>query len=72
MNKMAAPTGQHGKYLFWPQLLNRLSDFHAVFTGALYALTREIGATVPLKNVDSSNINKRLYVLYCNFVSVNL
>ena len=35
MNKMAAPTGQHGKYLFWLQLLNRLSDFHTVFTDDL-------------------------------------
>ena len=32
MNKMAVPTGQHGKY--W-QLLNRLSDFHTVFTDDL-------------------------------------
>ena len=35
MNKMAAPTGQHGKYLFWLQLLNWLSDFHTVFTDDL-------------------------------------
>ena len=35
MNKMAAPTGQHGKYLLWLQLLNRLSDFHTVFTDDL-------------------------------------
>ena len=35
MNKMAAPTGQHGEYLFWLQLLNRLSDFHTVFTDDL-------------------------------------
>ena len=35
MNKMAAPIGQHGIYLFWLQLLNHLSDFHAVFTDGL-------------------------------------
>ena len=35
MNKMATPTGQHGKYLFWLQLLNHLSDFHTVFTDDL-------------------------------------
>ena len=40
--------GQHGKYLFWPQLLNRSSNFHAVLTNALRnkspidALTKEI------------------------------
>ena len=35
MNKMAAPIGQHGKYLFWIQPLNRFSDFHTVFTDGL-------------------------------------
>ena len=35
INKMAAPMGQHGKYLFWPQLLNNLSDFLAVFADGL-------------------------------------
>ena len=35
MNKMAVRMGQHGKYLFWPQLLNRSSNFHTVFTDDL-------------------------------------
>ena len=52
MNKMAAPIGQHGNYLFWLQLLNRLIvmlfSLMASEKGALYALTREIGDTVPL------------------------
>ena len=31
-DKMTAPMEQHGKCLFWRQLLNRLSSFHVVFT----------------------------------------
>ena len=46
--------GQHGKYLFWPQLLHRSSFYLAVFTDvlkkriSLYAMTKEIGKTVAL------------------------
>ena len=40
MSNMAAPIGQHGKYLFWLQLLNRLSDFHTVFTDGLRKRSR--------------------------------
>ena len=54
MNKLVAPIGQHGNYLFWlVQLLNRFPIFMlfslmASEKRALYALTRGIGAIVPL------------------------
>ena len=55
---MAAPIGQHGKYLFWLQLLNCLFEFHGIFTNGhengpekwpqKMVLTKGIGTTVPL------------------------
>ena len=57
MNKMAAPIGQHGNYLFWLQLLNCLSDFLTFFTDGLRKRSslcsdQKIDATVPFKVVE--------------------
>ena len=73
MNKMAAPSGQHGKYLFWLQLLNSLADFHTVFSDdlrkrcSLFPDQGDWCHSSPLTHsemCDSDRYTKRLYNVY--------